>query len=94
MNYSRKESELNDVVMHLLKKFLMCITVIEYLMPLNQTARIKMYRSNTQSRLFCGIAKSAIWFKLCLIRVSLFLGTDFNGLVEIHLIVEKRCISF
>ena len=40
----------------------MCTIVIEALTPLDRISRIKMYKNNARSRLFCRIAKRSIAF--------------------------------
>ena len=46
----------------------MCIIAIEPLRPLDRTSRIKLYKNNARSRLFCRIAERFIVMfgsKLC-----------------------------
>ena len=44
----------------ILKNFRMCTILIEALTPLDRTSRIKLYKNNARSRLFCRIAKRSI----------------------------------
>ena len=51
--------ESNDVMMHF-EEFGMCTIVIEVLKPFNRTSRVRIYKDNAPSRLFCRIAKISI----------------------------------
>ena len=52
----------------------MCIIVIEPLTPLDRTSRMKLYKNNARSRLFCRIAERSIetLAKLSFTRALLF----------------------
>ena len=42
----------------------MCTIAIEALTPLYRTSRIKLYKNNARSRLFCRIAKRSVFLRI------------------------------